>query len=200
VFLFNDSVFMLSHILGRGRLVVALVSSASLWATSCSKQADLRDEAGGRVFVSNDFESLAGWLGTTPQPSLTNEQAHSGHYALKVDGTTAYSLNYNSTLGQMSDVRLTKLRVSAWVLVPDDEAHALLVTHIGDAPPATKAMLWDGFDVAKASQKRGQWVHVSKVLNVPAEANASTNIGLYLWCNSGTKATYIDDIVVSEVP
>jgi hypothetical protein len=191
---------MLFHIFRRGKLFVALVSSAGLWAAGCSRQADLRDDAGNKIFVINDFESLVGWLGAASHPSLTKERAHSGQYALKVDGAIPYSLSYNSTLGNLSEVRLKKLRLSAWVLVPDAEASALLVTHIGDAPPATKPLLWDSFDVAKATQKRGQWAHVSKVINMPAEADANTAIGLYLWCNKGTKATYIDDIVVSEVP
>jgi hypothetical protein len=191
---------MLSHIFGRGKLFIALVSSAGLWGTGCSSQADLRDDAGNKILVINGFESLVGWMGTASHPSLTKERAHSGQYALKVDGAIPYSLSYNSTLGHLSEIRLKKFRLSAWVLVPDAEASALLVTHIGDAPPATKPLLWDGFDVVKASQKRGQWAHVSKVINVPAEADANTTIGFYLWCNKGTKATYIDDIVVSELP
>jgi hypothetical protein len=191
---------MLSHILRQGRCLAALVVSAGLLTTGCSGRAESDDEDTSKVFASNSFEALAGWLGTAPQPSLTKEKAHTGQYALKVDGATPYSLNYNNTLGQMSEVRLTKLKVSAWVLVPNAESRAVLVTHIGDAPPATKALLWDGFDVVRASKKYGEWVHVSRVLAVPAEATADTNIGLYLWCNQGTGATYIDDVIISEAP
>ncbi|MVN76384.1 hypothetical protein GO988_08610 [Hymenobacter sp. HMF4947] len=184
----------------RGRLLAALVGSLGLLAAGCGGKSDGAD-ADGKVLLRNDFDNLAGWLGTAPQPSLTRERAHSGQYSIKVDANTEFSLGYASTLGQMSEERITKIKVDAWVLAPNAEAGGLLVTHVGDAPPATKPMLWDGFDVVQAAnQKYGDWAHVSKVIDIPAEANANTNFGIYLWRNKGNATTYIDDLVITVAP
>lgn len=188
---------MTSFFSWRGRLLAALAGSLGLLATGCSKS----DNADGKVLLRNDFDSLAGWLGTAPQPSLTRERAHSGQYSIKVDANTEYSIGYNGTLGQLSEERIAKIKVDAWVLAPNGDAGGLLVTHVGDAPPATKGMLWDGFDVVQAAnQKFGDWVHVSKVINIPAQADANTNFGIYLWRNKGNATTYVDDLVITVAP
>jgi len=150
--------------------------------------------------MHNDFESMAGWMGPTPSPSLTTEKAHSGKYALKVDGNTEFSLGYNNMLGMMSKARISKIKIEAWVFSPSAEAGALLVTTISDGVADHKPMLWDGFDVVKASDKHNEWVQVSKVIDVPASVNYSSHLGLYLWRNKGTLPTYIDDITITEAP
>ena len=181
----------------RGRLLATLLGGVGLLAASCTKS---DTEADSKALVRNDFENLSGWLGTAPQPSLTRERAHSGQYSLKVDANTEYSLGYASTLGQMSDVRITKIKVDAWVLAPSADAGGFLVTHVGDAPPATKPMLSDGFDVVQAAQKYGEWAHVSKVIDIPTQADANTNFGIYLWRNKGNATTYVDDLVITVAP
>lgn len=179
------------------RTIRLLMGGALAATTGCGSPG--QPDGTGKVLMHNDFESLAGWLGQAPQPSLTRERAHSGHYSLKVDAGTEYSLNYNGTLGHLSDVRITKIKLDAWVLAPNAEAGGLLVTHMGDNVPGQKALLWDGFDIVKASPQYGDWQHVSRVLEIPATATTNTNIGIFLWRNKGNQTVYLDDLAITEV-
>ena len=181
------------------RRFLSLFLVGALAATTACSSAGQSDEL-SKALMHNDFESLAGWLSQTPPPSLTHEKAHSGHYSVKVDANTEYGLGYNSTLGQLSDVRITKLKLDAWVLVPNSRAGGLLVTHMGDIIPGQTPLLWDGFDVVKACNgKYGEWTHISKVLEIPATATNSTNIGIFLWRNKETQTVYLDDLAITEV-
>ncbi|MBO3271898.1 hypothetical protein [Hymenobacter defluvii] len=167
---------------------------------ACSIAADKAPT--GDILVSNDFETLAGWMGATPVLTLTEEKAHSGWYSIKVDGSNEYSIGFNSTLGALHDVRVKKIRVSGWVFVPSEQATACLITHVGDAIPKTKPLLWDSFNMVKEVQgKYNQWVHVTKVLDIPMAADAYTNIGFYLWRNyASNQPVYFDDLVVTVEP
>ena len=180
----------------RSWLLTALTSSVIILASSCDPHTTSDDT----VLMHNDFESLTGWLGQAPQPSLTTERAHSGRYSLKVDKATEFSLSYATTMGQLSTSRLTKLKLDAWVFAPSADAGALLVTNFSDGIPTHKALLWNGFDVVKASQQYGEWVHVSQVLDMPAALTADTQLGIYLWRNKGELPTYLDDLTISAAP
>lgn len=147
--------------------------------------------------MHNDFDSLAGWLGVTPPPSLTRDKAHSGAYSIKVDSNTEYSISYTKPLGQMSDVRVTKLKIEAWVWAPSPSSSALLVTTF--AEPGAKPLSWNGFDVAKAGVKYGEWTHVSKVIEVPPVATTNTLFNIYLWRTNAPQPIYLDDLTVSAV-
>lgn len=147
--------------------------------------------------MRNNFDELAGWLGAAPQPSLTTEKAHSGHYSIKVDATTDFSIGYTKTLGQMSDRRVVKFKIDAWVLVPGADAKALLVTTFGES--GAKPMKWTGFDVTKDTPTNGDWQRVSEVIEVPAVATANTIFNLYLWRTGAPQPIYLDDLTVSAV-
>lgn len=178
--------------------LLTLLGGLGILAVACGSNKTASTAAD--VLVGNDFESLAGWLGVTPNPSLTDEKAHSGHYSIKVDGTIEYSLGFASTLGALHDTRVKRIKVTAWVFVPDAQAVALLVTHAGDAPNV-KPLLWDGFDVTKAvAGSYGKWVEVSKVMELPGAVTAATNIGFYLWHTGGSQPVYLDDLTVTAEP
>lgn len=177
---------------------VLLLCGLGMLAVACGSNKAAATAAD--VLVSNDFESLAGWLGATPNPSLTDEKAHSGRYSIKVDDSIAYSLGFASTLGALHDTRVKRIKVTAWVFVPNAQGAALLVTHAGDAPNV-KPLLWDGFDVTKAvAGSYGRWVEISKVMELPAGVTAATSIGFYLWRTGGHQPVYLDDLTVTAEP
>ena len=176
-----------------------LLGGLALLAPACNS--DNAPATGADVLVSNDFEHLAGWLGPTPNPTLTKEKAHSGQYSIKVDGNSEYSLGFSSTLGALRDVRVKRIKVTGWVLVPSAQASALLVTHGGDAVPNGKPLVWEGLDVVKAVEgKYNQWVEVSKVVDIPDAASATTGLGIYLWRSGGNQPVYLDDLTVTLEP
>ncbi|MBF9235838.1 hypothetical protein I2I05_00370 [Hymenobacter sp. BT683] len=187
----------MNNVVSYGRRL-ALLGLLALVAPACST--DKGAAADSATVVHNDFDNLAGWLGAAPTPTLTTEKAHSGQYAIKVDANNEFSLGFSSTLGNLQGVRINKLKLTAWVFVPNGNATALLVTHVGDQPPATKPVLWDGFDVTQAvGNKYNQWVEISKVVEIPKNATATDNIGFFLWRTSVDQPVYLDDFSVSIV-
>ncbi len=185
---------MLTCFLQRFLRGFAGLAMASLLLLGCTTQPE---STGSDTLMHNDFDSLAGWLGVTPPPSLTREKAHSGAYSIKVDSNTEFSIGYTKSLGQLSDVRVTKLQVEAWVWVPNPSSNAVLVVTL--AEPGAKPLRWNGFDLVKAGAKYGEWTKVSQVVEVPAAATTNTLLNIYLWRTNAPQPIYLDDLTVSAV-
>lgn len=152
------------------------------------------------TLVSNDFDTLAGWLPEPQSATLTREKAHSGHYSLKVDGTHEYSLGFNALLGQLHETRISKIKVSAWVFVPSAEAKAALVTAVSTpGAPSDKPLLWESLDLSQ-TKEINKWVEVSKVVTLPANTAPTNALVLYLWRTSGNQPVYLDDLRVTVEP
>lgn len=148
--------------------------------------------------TSNDFESLDGWVGDTPAPSLTKEKAHSGAYSVSVRPGLDYGLSYNNFLGKMSPNRLGKIKVTAWVYLPSAQAAAKLVTEIKDPTRATdNQLLWQGLDLAKAVKKYNEWQQVTQEITLPAKAAATSRFQVYLWRADSGQPVYLDDVTIA---
>lgn len=173
---------------------LAGLSAASLLLTNCTSQPE---NLGKNVLMHNGFDELAGWLGIAPQPTLTNEKAHSGRYSIKVDANNEYSISYTKPLGQLSEARVAKFKVDAWVWAPSANDKALLVSTFGET--GSKPLSWVGFDVVKASPTYGQWTQVSEIIEVPATSTANTLFTIFLWRINATQPTYLDDLTISAV-
>lgn len=147
---------------------------------------------------SNDFESLEGWLGEQPTPTLTTENAHSGTHSLVVKQGLDYSQSYINLLSRMSTSRPKKIKVIAWVFVPSSAASVHLVVEINDPTRATdKTLLWQSADLAKEVTKYNEWQQIEKLFDVPAAATATSQFKLYLWRGSSTQPVYLDDLTVA---
>ncbi len=147
--------------------------------------------------AANDFEHLDGWLNGNTPASLTQEKAHSGVYSVKVDPATDYSLGYTNQLGRISTGRMRKIKLRAWVFLPNDQATAALVTEI-KTPDPTKN-LWDNFDLGKeATTKSGfnKWLEVEHTVDVPATAVFNSTLQVYLWRNGSSQPVYLDDLQI----
>jgi len=152
-----------------------------------------------RVVMHNDFESLNGWLPADQLVSLTQEQAHSGRYALKVSTGHEFSATFRKPLSQLFDTRPTKITVSAWALLSSPQAQATLVMdlHAPTAAPDAKPLLWAGLALADVAKEANKWVAVSKTIELPATTPPETILTMYLWSPDGQTA-YLDDIVVRQ--
>lgn len=179
------------------KILYSIATVAALGMVSCSKSSDATD---ANTLVSNDFETLAGWLPDVPKSAtLTREKAHSGHYSLKVDAAHEYSLGFSAVLGQLHETRINKIKVSAWVFLPAADAQAALVTAVTDPAAPDKPLLWESLDLS-LGKKVGKWAQVSKVITLPATTAPTNALGLYLWRTSGNQPVYLDDLVVTVEP
>lgn len=173
--------------------------SALLSLAGCSSGPDSASDA--NTLMVNGFETLGGWLPEEQSATLTQEQAHTGKTSLKVDQDREYSLPYSNLLGRLRDTPLRKIKVSAWVFLPTAQAAATLVMEVTDpAAPAAKPLLWEGIKLSEAVKTYGKWTQVSSVLTLPASADASKKLSIYLWRTGGSQPVYLDDLAVSVEP
>ncbi|GAB2946480.1 hypothetical protein GCM10027048_09320 [Hymenobacter coalescens] len=149
--------------------------------------------------MTNDFESIEGWIDNMNVPSLSKDKAHSGRYALKVGPESEYSLGYNVLLGKLSPSKLKKVKVKGWVYMPNGKAQAMLVTQLTDpVNPGGQPILWDGLDLAKSVKNYNKWVEVEKVVTLPENANYAHKFTIYLWRTNPSEVVYFDDISVEK--
>ncbi|QNE41282.1 hypothetical protein F1C16_17835 [Hymenobacter sp. NBH84] len=149
------------------------------------------------TLMTTSFETLYGWLPASQSDLLSREQSHSGLYSTKVDPQHEYSLTYRSTLGDLHDTRISKMKVNAWVFVPDAQAQATLVISISNQGAKPGNMLWEGINLQKEVKgEYGRWVNVSRELTIPAEADDTNRLSIYLWRTGGDKAIFLDDVTL----
>lgn len=147
--------------------------------------------------AGNDFENVDGWTGDAPPPSLTRDQAHSGAYSVVVRPGVDFSLGYNNPLRRLAPEWPAKLTISAWVLLPNEQATAKLVTELKPASGNGPNLLWDGLDLASTLNVYGKWQHVEKTIVLPEAATADSRLLVYLWRSESKEPAYLDDLEIS---
>lgn len=158
-----------------------------------------KDTVGKEILMTTDFETLYGWIPEEQSILLSQEQAHSGKYSVKVDPQHEYSLTYRTVLGALHDTHVSSLKLSSWVFVPNAEAQASLVVAVSDRGEKPKDLLWEGINLQpEVDGKYGQWVNISKELTLPATINSTHQLSIYLWRTGGDKAIYLDDVTIQN--
>ena len=164
-----------------------------LFVFACSSNdSDTSTQLPKNQLAFNNFEAVAGWTSGVPVPSLTSEKAHSGRYAVQVTPAVEYALGFASAQGRLSVYPLTKLRVRAWVNLPNAKATAVLVTEVKD--PAGKTIFWDGINLSKEVETFNRWVEVDKTLTLPPNQSETNELRVYLWRNQSTQGAFLDDL------
>lgn len=173
--------------------------AASLLA-SCSAGPGGAASPTGGALAANDFENLDGWLADSPAlATLTRTQAHSGRYSTMVGGGHDFSLGYNNTLSRLAPAGWpARLRVSAWVWLPSEQAAAKLVTEVkGAGAHAPGLLLWEGLDLPQAVKVTNQWRHVEQTITLPPTATANSRLLVYLWRADSREPVYLDDLQIA---
>lgn len=178
------------------RLLLAPVLGLGLLAAGgCSKSEPAAE--GGNVIASNDFESLVGWAPNTE--SVTREQAHSGVYSVKVDGSVEFGLGYMMTLDKAVDHKPHKIRIEGWGYMTDDKSTARLGFQLLD-PAQNKIVFGDpGIDYATDVKTPGKWVKISRDVVLPTDVVSTQQMRIFLWRANASTPAYIDDMRVLEV-
>lgn len=149
--------------------------------------------------VSSDFEAMEGWVPEPVPASLVRDKAHSGRYAVKVDANNEFSIGYNNTLGRLSASKLKKIRVHAWVNLPDKNSQAILVAQVLDPADPTKTLVWEGLKLGEKVTTYNKWVEVALDVTLPPTVSYTNRIAVYLWRANGQGATFMDDLAIEKV-
>jgi hypothetical protein len=148
--------------------------------------------------ASNDFEQLVGWVGNYPSlNTLTKEKAHSGVYSTTVRPSMDFSISFSSALSAVSMRRPKKIIVSAWVLLPSEQANAKLVAEIKTADAAGTMLFYQATELAKEVKKFNEWQQVEKTIELPANVPATGLLQIYMWRAGSNEPVFMDDIKIS---
>ena len=148
--------------------------------------------------ATNDFENLDGWLADSPAlATLNREQAHSGKYSTLAGPGRDYSLGYSNALSRLAPDWPGTLTVGAWVLVPNEQAAAKLVTEVQGAGASGTSLLWQGLDLTKAVKVFNKWQYVEQTVALPATAKPNNRLKVYLWRAESKSPVYLDDLQIS---
>lgn len=164
--------------------------------TACSPNPPVLQAAG--PLAANDFEHLDGWVtDSLALATLNRDQAHSGKYSTLVAPGNDYSLGYNNALSKLSPDWPGVLTVSAWVLVPNEQAAAKLVTEVTGGGAKGASLLWQGLDLPKAVKSFNKWQYVTQTITMPATAKPNSRLKVYLWRAESKGPVYLDDLTIS---
>lgn len=168
-----------------GALLPALVSCTG----------ERANPAAGSLVTRNDFEAAAGWSGS---PSISQAQAHSGRYSVKVSAQVEFSYGYSSRLGLMPGRQPKKLKMAGWFLVPAGADGAALVLELR-RPAGEQRLQWTGLDLAAVVREKNKWTYAEQVVTLPAGIEFTDRCLLYLWRGQATAPVYADDLELSVV-
>lgn len=170
---------------------------AALVLSSCS-QAPVNAPAEADLLVSGGFENLDGWLADVPAlATLTHDKAHSGSYSTRVSPEHEFSLGYSNQLSKLSPNWPARLTIGAWVLLPNAQATAKLVTEVKGPDNTTPSLLWEGLDLTKTVKVFNDWQYVERTITLPATARADSRLLVYLWRADSQQPVYLDDLKIS---
>ena len=151
------------------------------------------------LLASNDFESVDGWLGGVNPTSLTKDKAHSGRYSVKVSPESEYSLGYDNPFGKLSASKLKKIKLRAWVNLPNGKSEAILVAAVPNSTAGAKPLLWEGVKLRDKVKSYNKWVEVEKEITLPDNITYNDKINAYLWSAGSSDPVYMDDMSIEKV-
>ena len=167
---------------------------AVLLLGACSREAT--PSADPALLAATDFEHLNGWL-PADAPALTQAQAHSGKFSTLVGPGHEFSLGYNNILSGLAPQWPARLKISAWVFIPDAQATAQLVTEVKSADATRPGLLWEGVKLTDQVKAYGQWRRLEHTITLPATAKPDSRLLVYLWEADQHLPVYLDDMEIS---
>lgn len=141
------------------------------------------------IIQKNDFESLLGWSDLDPG-RLIKGTAHSGSYAALTDSLHPFSAGFIRKIKDISDQRIKKIDINAWVLTTSLDAKASLVLSIESGGASA---FYKGINVLDSVQATKKWYPVRSSFELPADLNRENEVRVYLW-NTGKDAVLLDDV------
>ena len=149
--------------------------------------------------MATDFDQCLGW-GGGDQSALTTAQAHSGRVATLASPQVPFSYTFARHLEQLSPTKkLHQLELTAWVRRTDAGSLAKLVTQVDVSDTDETHVFYAATPVAEAAPALGEWVAVKVPITLPATAEGTNKLKVYLWNDQATSPTYLDDVALTVV-
>ena len=160
----------------------------------CSHSSGTEPTSG--ILAANDFDDIDGWVAdSSVLVTLSKARAHSGAYSTMAAPGHEFSFGYNNKLSRVAPTMPTKIKVSAWVMLPNAQTNAKLVTEIKSSNGAN--MQWDGLELAKTVKRFNKWQYVEQTVSIPPAAKPDDRLLAYLWLANSKEPVYLDDLKIS---
>jgi hypothetical protein len=146
--------------------------------------------------IETNFDELVWWAEQPPR-FLSNEQAHSSSYSMKMAEGSEFSPSMQLVLGNALPFVPKSMDVEAWAYFPNGRVRAAsLVIETESGQPNGKKH-WFGLDMTNQVKRFGTWVRVSGHYRFADEVTQYDKLKLYLWSQHGaTQPYYIDDLKI----
>ena len=175
---------------------IATVSLGLLLLLSAACSSDNSSGAAkDKIITSNDFESTSGW---SVDPNLLYRgRAHSGQYAIKVDGEHEFSLTFDMPLAQATPTKIKTVHLQAWALLPNDKATAQLGVQVMKPEDLSQQVFGEGINLNEVVKTYNEWVKVSKDITLPDDITPLQHLRVTLWRAGSNEQVLVDDVELS---
>ncbi|RSK31161.1 hypothetical protein [Hymenobacter metallilatus] len=169
------------------------LAAASLLVLSACTSAPETATPDARYFTTNDFESVVGW--ETEGLSITDEHAHSGRLAVRVNQDREYGHTYDRALSQLSPRAISAIEAEGWVyLSGPGSTGALVVQVVQGSGAGFKVLYSQQLNLTDRVKDYGSWQPVQWKAPLTANLPADAHLRFFLWRNNATEPLYLDDI------
>lgn len=140
---------------------------------------------------TNDFEYLRGWAGLNVRYSKI---AHSGFSSEIIDTINPYGINYLTNINNITNGKLRKVTVSAWIYFTEKNCKGQIVVASGPGGGQPLKM-WNGIILENKVLEPKTWTKIEESLDIPANIAPEDLFQVYSW-NNGKHPIYVDDFEI----
>lgn len=144
------------------------------------------------VVLDTDFDHFQEW-GIVPPAGITQENRHSGKYAIKTEPGMAYAATYTTPLSRLSFVP-RRIDLNMWVNLTSGRTREIVFV-LQVLRDGRGEDVWQNLPLQQVVKRYGQWEHVKHTFYLPGGLSADDHLKVYLWHqDTGGEATYMDDL------
>ncbi|WP_345113007.1 hypothetical protein [Hymenobacter algoricola] len=126
---------------------------------------------------------------------ITNEKVHSGNWACKITPQNVYGPGITRSWELLGHP--TRLRVSAWVIMPHGRATAALVV---EAKRDNATIYYRLLPIEQVVKRYNQWEQVYDTFTLPETMAPTDVVKVYLWQIGEKRNTiYMDDLMLETL-
>jgi hypothetical protein len=148
---------------------------------SCLKQS--------KITIENDFEKPQNGWGDN---NILSEGGHSGKYFARSDGSNLFNPAYSMDLQAISEHKIKRIDLIAWIRIKESGAKANLVLSLD---VDQKPVFYKGFSTDASAPHLNEWTRMYVSYDIPDTLGKSENLKVYFW-NSSNLSVDADDVEI----
>jgi hypothetical protein len=157
-----------------------------LFIISCnSKKTNIR-------VIKNDFESIKNWVDAPNLEYITDENAKSGFYSIKVNKDIEFANIYKNEMAILSTNKFSEIELKYDLYITDKNNNHLIVIEVLNQN--YKSIFWYSVPVNKI--KTQVWQNINSNIKLPENLQPSDILKIYFWNNASHSTSYLDNFEI----